>query len=94
MDADNFGPLVDPAVPDSRATTTMSRPPAAVRTPLAQPEVQEKPLKILCIDDDPVVVKSIALRLKPYGIEVKATGSGMEGFFLGLREKPRFRLLI
>ena len=61
--------------------------------PLSQPKVPEKPLRILCIDDDPVIVKSIALRLEPYGIEVTGKENGMEGFLFGLREKPDLILL-
>jgi DNA-binding response OmpR family regulator len=38
-------------------------------------------------------VKSIALRLERYGIEVKGSENGEQGFFLGLREKPDLILL-
>ncbi len=50
-------------------------------------------LKILCIDDDPVIAKSIALRVQPYGIELKEAANGTQGFYLGLRERPDLILL-
>ncbi len=50
-------------------------------------------LKILCIDDDPVIAKSIALRVQPYGIELKEAIDGTQGFHLGLRERPDLILL-
>ena len=53
----------------------------------------DKPLKILCIDDDPVIAKSIALRVQPYGIELKEAANGNQGFYLGLRERPDLILL-
>jgi CheY-like chemotaxis protein len=92
VDADNSDPLADPAHPDKRSDHQDGQA-ADACDPLSQPEVREKPLRILCIDDDPVIVKSIALRLEPYGIEVKGSENGMEGFFLGLREKPDLILL-
>lgn len=53
----------------------------------------ENPLKFLCIDDDPVIAKSIALRVQPYGIELKEAANGTQGFYLGLRERPDLILL-
>lgn len=53
----------------------------------------DKPLKILCIDDDPVIAKSIALRVRPYGIELKEAANGAQGFYMGLRERPDLILL-
>lgn len=50
-------------------------------------------LKILCIDDDPVIAISIALRVQPYGIELKEAADGEQGFYLGLRERPDVILL-
>ena len=52
-----------------------------------------KPLKLLCIDDDPVTARSIALRVQPYGIKLKEAASGSRGFYLGLRERPDIILL-
>jgi len=45
-------------------------------------------LKILCIDDDPVVVRSIAMRLEPYGIAVKEAGNGTQGYLTAMKEQP------
>ena len=53
----------------------------------------KKPLKILCIDDDPVIAKSIALRVRSYGIELSEAANGTQGFYLGLRERPDLILL-
>lgn len=52
-----------------------------------------RPLKLLCIDSDPVTAKSIALRVRPYGIELKESPNYAEGFYLGLRERPHLILL-
>jgi CheY-like chemotaxis protein len=53
----------------------------------------KKPLTILCIDDDPVVARSIANRLQPYGIVVKSATSGTQGFLAAALEKPDIILL-
>ncbi len=55
----------------------------------------EKPhaLRILCIDDDPTIAKAVALRVQPYGIEVKSAENGTAGFYTGLRERPDLILL-
>jgi CheY-like chemotaxis protein len=77
----------DPAAEHSEGEAEISgEPPGA-------PEGGEKHLKILCIDDDPVIVKSIALRLEPYGIEVIGAPNGTQGFYVGLREQPDLILL-
>ncbi len=59
----------------------------------SRPEDSPRRLKILCIDDDPVIAKSIALRVQPYGIELKEAADGTQGFHLGLRERPDLILL-
>ncbi|MBU4271174.1 MAG: response regulator [Planctomycetes bacterium] len=59
----------------------------------SQSEDSPRRLKILCIDDDPVIAKSIALRVQPYGIELKEAADGTQGFHLGLRERPDLILL-
>jgi CheY-like chemotaxis protein len=46
------------------------------------------PLKILCIDDDPVIAKSVAVRLIRYGIEVKGAQNGTAGYLQAVSEKP------
>jgi CheY-like chemotaxis protein len=50
-------------------------------------------LKILCIDDDPIIVKSIAVRLNRYGIEVKGASNGTAGYLQAVSEKPDLILL-
>ena len=51
------------------------------------------PLKILCIDDDPVIEKSISVRLTRYGIEVKGAENGTAGYLQAVSEKPDLILL-
>lgn len=85
-------PIVDT---EAVETVPPPKPPeAAEATP--EPDASEAGkygLKILCIDDDPVIAKSIALRLEPYGIKVLGASNGTEGFFTGLREQPDLILL-
>jgi CheY-like chemotaxis protein len=50
-------------------------------------------LKILCIDDDPVIEKSISIRLNRYGIEVKGAQNGTVGYLQAVSEKPDLILL-
>lgn len=50
-------------------------------------------LTILCIDDDPVVARSIAIRLQRYGIKVKAGDNGTQGYLLALTVLPDLILL-
>ncbi|MEN6407063.1 MAG: response regulator [Thermoguttaceae bacterium] len=68
-----------------------------------QPEAQEpfemvtpwehKPINILCIDDDPVLIHTITARLKPYGIVVRGAGNGMQGYLDALADPPSLILL-
>jgi CheY-like chemotaxis protein len=55
--------------------------------------VEHKPLLVLCIDDDPVVARSIAMRLQPYGIKVKQADNGTQGYLMAASEKPDMILL-
>jgi CheY-like chemotaxis protein len=50
-------------------------------------------LSILCIDDDPVVARSITLRLKPYGIEVISAENGTQGYLIAAAKCPDLILL-
>ncbi|MBN2023841.1 MAG: response regulator [Pirellulales bacterium] len=43
---------------------------------------------ILCIDDDPEVSRSLAVRLRPYGVDVLRAFSGMQGFWMALNSRP------
>ena len=51
------------------------------------------PLKILCIDDDPLIVKSISMRTKPYSIEVKGSPNGTAGYLQAISDLPDVILL-
>ena len=53
----------------------------------------EESLTVLCIDDDPVVARSIAIRLQPYGIKVKGADNGTQGYLLGVTAQPDLILL-
>ncbi|MBN1910655.1 MAG: response regulator [Pirellulales bacterium] len=44
--------------------------------------------KVLCIDDDPDVSRSLATRLRPYGVDVLRAFSGMQGYWMGLDAQP------
>jgi CheY-like chemotaxis protein len=54
---------------------------------------KSKPLTILCIDDDSVIIQSIALRLKPYGIKVKGADNGEQGYLSATTAPPSIILL-
>jgi CheY-like chemotaxis protein len=53
----------------------------------------QESLTILCIDDDPLVARSIAIRLRPYGIKVKGADNGTQGYLLGVTAQPDLVLL-
>ena len=44
--------------------------------------------KVLCIDDDPEITRSIQLRLRPFHVNVLRAFHGMHGFWLAMTEKP------
>jgi CheY-like chemotaxis protein len=48
---------------------------------------------VLCIEDDPVVVQSIAMRLQPYGITVKGVDNGAQGCLQAATDRPDLILL-
>lgn len=50
-------------------------------------------LTILCVDDDPVVARSIANRLQPYPIKLRWANNGTQGYMLAVTEKPDLVLL-
>jgi CheY-like chemotaxis protein len=52
-----------------------------------------RPLTILCIDDDPVVAKSIANRVQPYSIKVRSATDGTQGYLMATTEHPDLVLL-
>jgi CheY-like chemotaxis protein len=55
--------------------------------------IGRKPLTVLCIDDDPVLIRAIAVRLQPYGIKVKSADNGTQGYLMVVAEKPDIILL-
>ena len=71
-----------------RQNTPASGPSSEAEVPSAKAEVEEEPLKILCIDDDPIVARSIAIRLQPYGIQVKAATNGTQGYLMAATQQP------
>ncbi len=44
--------------------------------------------KVLCIDDDPDFSRSISIRLRQYGVDVIRAFSGMQGYWMGLDDRP------
>ncbi|MGW8257288.1 MAG: response regulator, partial [Thermoguttaceae bacterium] len=50
-------------------------------------------VKILCIDDDTLIGKSIAARLRTYGIEVKVAKDGTTGYLQAISNRPDVILL-
>jgi CheY-like chemotaxis protein len=62
--------------------------PPADETPAASEPATPATLRFLCIDDDPVIGQSIAIRMKPYGIEVKNAPNGMAGYLQAVSEMP------
>lgn len=49
--------------------------------------------KVLCIDDDPELSKSLKLRLELYGVEVLRAFNGMQGYWTALDMNPDLILL-
>jgi CheY-like chemotaxis protein len=54
---------------------------------------QLKPPTILCIDDDPITTRSIAIRLQPYGITVLTADNGTQGYLTATVQHPDLILL-
>jgi CheY-like chemotaxis protein len=69
-----------------------SHPSASESRPTAG-DATERHLVVLCIDDDPVVAKSIAHRLQPYQIKLRWANSGTQGYIMASTEKPDLILL-
>ena len=53
----------------------------------------EAVMQILCIDDDPLITQSVAIRMKPYGIEVLGVENGMGGYMRAVANRPDVILL-
>jgi CheY-like chemotaxis protein len=54
---------------------------------------EQQPIKLLCIDDDPVVTQSINIRLQPYRIKVDWACNGMQGYLAAVAQQPNLILL-
>ncbi len=80
------------ARPAAKGGRKKTRPGVAAGQPSEAAPPQDS-LTILCIDDDPVVVRSIAIRLQPYGIKVKGADNGTQGYLLGVTAQPNLVLL-
>lgn len=78
--------------PASKSSDAERHATAAEDHHLVQP-VQHKPLTILCVDDDPLVARSVALRLGPYGIVFKEADNGTAGYLRAAAEMPDLILL-
>lgn len=50
--------------------------------------VAERPLKILCVDDDPNVSEALARAFSRHGVRVLRAFHGMQGLWLATNEKP------
>lgn len=48
----------------------------------------DRPLQILCIDDDPQICESISIRLSGYNVNVETAFFGTHGFWLAQQNKP------
>lgn len=83
--------------PTAPASVPFSAPAGVVATPdrdqtLSPPDRREL-RKVLCIDDDPVVARTIAIRFQPYGIKVIGATNGTEGYIMATEELPDAILL-
>jgi CheY-like chemotaxis protein len=53
----------------------------------------EPAMRILCIDDDPLIAQSMAIRMNPYGIQVTGIENGMGGYLQAVAKQPDAILL-
>jgi CheY-like chemotaxis protein len=92
-DRQDDDPLAKTEQPGKETDHAVDQAAAASGHPLQVGTEENTPLKILCIDDDPVIVKSIALRLNRYGIKVKGAENGTAGYLQAVSDKPDLILL-
>jgi CheY-like chemotaxis protein len=58
------------------------------------PFVRDRELhSVLCIEDNPVMIRSVAMRLQPYGIQVKGVDNGEQGCSQAAADSPDLILL-
>jgi CheY-like chemotaxis protein len=86
-------PLAKTEQPGKETDQAVDQAAVASGHPLQAETEGNTPLKILCIDDDPVIAKSVAVRLTRYGIEVKGAENGTAGYLQAVSEKPDLILL-
>lgn len=65
----------------------IARPSKTPATP--KPVVVPARAKILSIDDDPDVTRTIEMRMRPYRVETLRAMYGTQGFWLAMTEKPQ-----
>ncbi len=92
-DRQDDDPLAKTEPPNQETDHAVDRAAAASGHPLPAEIEENTPLKILCIDDDPVIEKSISIRLNRYGIEVKGAQNGTAGYLQAVSDKPDLILL-
>ena len=85
-------PLASIAHPSPKTSVANDQPVGLENQSSGAAAAQEPP-KVLCIDDDPVVARSIAIRLQPYGIKVKGADNGTQGYLMAASEQPDLILL-
>ena len=84
-------------MPSSLTSTSQAAFTAPQLTPNVAPAVsqeqqQSKP-RILCIDDDPDISRTIALRLQDYQVTVHSALFGTQGFWQAVQKRPDLILL-
>jgi CheY-like chemotaxis protein len=85
-------PVFDRDVADPLARRAVDPTPTAADASTSEVG-QPAGLTVLCIDDDPVVTRSIAIRLQPYGIKMLAADNGTKGYLTAVKEQPDMILL-
>lgn len=51
-------------------------------------DCQTRPPRILCIDDDPNLIRSLQRRFKRHGVELLTAADGREGYQMALKTQP------
>lgn len=77
---------------DRDALDPLTHRPAGAAQPMGETGRHPTPT-VLCIDDDPVVTRSIAIRLQPYAVKLLAANNGTKGYLMAVKERPDLILL-
>jgi len=67
--------------------------PAPAPAPAEPGSNNKKQKKVLIIDDDPAIVKSLQIRLQAAGLKVLAAYTGMQGYWKALNDDPNLIIL-